>query len=62
MRSTQEQTYVAHLMSFAACVGPYQQEAHCKSSAFAIFISENTKTLIVVCGVVLALMQKHWNR
>lgn len=32
LRAAQEQTYLAHLMSFAACVGPYQADAHCKSS------------------------------
>lgn len=61
MRSTQEQTYVAHLMTFAACIGPYQQETHCKSSALGMLIGENTKNLIVVCGLVLALLN-HWNR
>lgn len=26
---THEQSYIAHVMSFAACVGNYQKESHC---------------------------------
>ncbi len=28
--STQEQSYVAHVMMFASCLGPYEDEDHCK--------------------------------
>ncbi|KAH7636717.1 alkaline phosphatase-like protein [Dermatophagoides farinae] len=27
---THEQSHIAHVMGFAACIGPYQQESHCQ--------------------------------
>jgi hypothetical protein len=28
-QGTQEQSYVAHVMAYAACIGQYQNEDHC---------------------------------
>jgi len=30
-QGTQEQSYVAHVMAYAACIGQYQNEDHCDS-------------------------------
>ncbi|KAJ6216727.1 hypothetical protein RDWZM_007884 [Blomia tropicalis] len=48
MKSTQEQTYVAHSMMFATCVGPYKTEAHCKKSASLGLSSYGSLTIIIM--------------
>jgi len=63
MRSTQEQTYVAHIMSFAACVGPYQSQIHCtKSEAStpptASASNHKCTTLLLAC-MALGLLLSH---
>ncbi len=32
-QGTQEQSYVAHVMAFAACIGQYQNEVHCSKTS-----------------------------
>ena len=47
-RGTKEQSYVAHAMELAACVGPYQHYDHCytsKHSSGAV-VSEKTSVFV----------------
>ncbi len=32
-QGTQEQSYVAHVMAYAACIGQYQDEDHCDTTS-----------------------------
>lgn len=54
MRSTQEQTYVAHLMLYSACVGSYKNESHCfaKSSSS---LNTQSSTILTVLFALTAL-------
>lgn len=38
---TQEQSYIAHVISYASCIGHYQHEQHCHGKS-----SSNSKIII----------------
>lgn len=55
IQSTEEQSYIAHWMMYASCVGDYQQEAHCAKDLSACQ-GLNPTSLILLVSIMVSLL------
>ena len=53
--TTHEQTHIAHVMAYSACIGPYTDEDRCKSSGAAAANSAAVGAGIVALSLAHAL-------
>jgi alkaline phosphatase len=57
--SVHEQSYIAHVMAYSACLGPYRSDEHCNgyhSNAMDLFRIQNNKNYLLILMAVLIVV------
>ena len=58
--SVHEQSYIAHVMAYSACLGPYRNDKHCNSDNHSnavdlVRIQKNKNFLLILTTVLIVL-------